>query len=565
MSETPEPDEVQAGTPASPPPGPAGEPDGSTEIVPAGDQPEAAEDTAPDPDDTVPGPDDTVPDPDDSVPGPDDSVPDPDDSVPDPDDSVADPEDTLPGTDDTFAGPEDTLPGTDDTFAGPEDTLPGTDDTLAGEPWAPPAPADLPTLTGPAPILMSFGPPAKQRRLTVAFRAILVIPHWVVIGVLGLAAGVVAFIGWWAALFTGQLPDWAHEFLTGVLRWQARVLGYAEFLTDEYPPFTLDDADYPIRLFTKKTRLNRLAVFFRVILAIPVYLLSAIVIFGMGLVSVVAWLITLITGRMPAGLHNAFAATLRFVVRYDGYLYLVTPEYPGGMYGDPPAAATATSEMSIAEVFPAEAAASEAAAPEAAAPEAPAPEAPAPEAPALEAAPAEAPTSSDDPWRLVLAGNAKTLVTVTMVVGLLGLGGGIGGLVAITGSAVNNAVQQRNAYNTVTTDYSSLGIVVSSFQGKLQACDGSLSCVTKLDAQLATAFQDFGSGVQGAGAPSSFSGQVSTLLAANAGVASDLNKLAGAQSADQYSSIGSSLNLQGDLNTWQAAFNHLSKSLKPSG
>jgi chorismate synthase len=165
----------------------------------------------------------------------------------------------------------------------------------------------------------------------------------------------------------------------------------------------------------------------------------------------------------------------------------------------------------------------------------------------------------------VLAGNAKALVTVTMVVGLLGLGGYVGGAVAITGSTVNNAVQKANALNAITADYNTLGGVVSSFQSSVQACNGSLSCVTKLDGQVATAFQTFGTELGSAGIPSSYSGETSTLVAATGSVAHDLNQLAGATSASQYTSIGSSLNLQAHLNSWQSDYNQLSKSLGPTG
>jgi hypothetical protein len=599
MSETPEPDEIQPG----PPPGPPDQPGGPTEILPAGEQSEATE--APRP---------SWPDP---------AAPDAGDFAP-PGSTAA-----GPGQGYTFAEPGG-------AFASQDATLAGQGSTFAGQPRADSAPADPRSVTGPAPVLMGFGPPASQQRVTVAFRAILAIPHLIVLIALVVAAEVVAFIGWWAALFTGQLPPWAHEFITGVLRWQSRVYGYLYFLTDQYPPFSLDDADYPVRLFTKQTRLNRLAVLFRVILMIPAVLLGALAGFGILLVSIVAWLITLIAGRMPAGLHQAFAAVIRFTARLGGYVFLVTPEYPGGLFGDTPSVAAGVPATGAAAALdaaapeeaaaldaaapeepaapdaaaPEEAAALDAAAPEepaaldAAAPEEPAaldaaapeeaaaPDAAAPEeaaaadaaapeeAAAPDAAAAEEPAagaetageatapqesaSAGDPWRLVLPGNAKALVTVTLVVGLLGLGGYVGGLVAITGSAVNTAEQQANAYNTVTTAYNHLRTVVGSFEGKVQACDENLTCVTKLDGQVAKAFQTFGSQLQGAGVPSSDSGEASALTLANTGVVNGFNMLAGAQSASQYSSVASSVNLEGYLDNWQRDYNQLSKSLKPA-
>ena len=64
---------------------------------------------------------------------------------------------------------------------------------------------------GPPPVLVAVADPAPQRRLTVLVRLILLIPHFIVLCLLMLAAYVVAFFGWWGALFTGRLPLWAGE------------------------------------------------------------------------------------------------------------------------------------------------------------------------------------------------------------------------------------------------------------------------------------------------------------------------------------------------------------------
>jgi Domain of unknown function (DUF4389) len=474
MSETPEPDEIQPGSP----PGPPDQPGDPTEILPAGEQSEAAEA------------------PQSSSPGP--AAPDADAFAP-------------PGS--TAADPDQDYPFADQASA------------FAGQPWAGSPPAELRSVAGPAPVLMSFGPPASQQRVTVAFRAILAIPHLIVLVALVAAAEVVAFIGWWAALFTGQLPSWAHEFITGVLRWQSRVYGYLFFLTDKYPPFSLDDADYPVRLFTKQTRLNRLAVFFRAILVIPVWIVSEIMTIGLILVSIVAWLITLVTGRMPARLHEAFAAIIRWDARFFGYLLLVTPEYPGGLWGDRAAR-------------PAEAVAA--------------------------AEPSEPVKTDSDPWRLVLPEGAKTLVTVALVIGFLGFAANIAYSSTRLYQAGNNAEQQTNAYNTVTTGYSHLRVVVSSFEAKVEACDENLTCVTKLDGQVAQAFQKFGSQLQGADVPSSDSAEASALTLANTGVVDGFSMLSGATSASEYSSLASSVDLEGYLNNWQRDYNQLSKDLKPA-
>jgi hypothetical protein len=79
-----------------------------------------------------------------------------------------------------------------------------------------------------------------RNRVTVFFRFLMVIPHLVVLMLLGIAAFVCFVIAFFAVLFTGRWPDGLRVFVVNVLRWSMRVQAYFMLLTDEYPPFTLD-------------------------------------------------------------------------------------------------------------------------------------------------------------------------------------------------------------------------------------------------------------------------------------------------------------------------------------
>jgi ABC-type multidrug transport system permease subunit len=82
--------------------------------------------------------------------------------------------------------------------------------------------------------------PEKMSRLTTFFRGILIIPHTIVLYFLAIAASFVAVIAWFAILFTGNYPKGMFDFYVGVQRWSTRLGGYSAFLTDKYPPFTMD-------------------------------------------------------------------------------------------------------------------------------------------------------------------------------------------------------------------------------------------------------------------------------------------------------------------------------------
>ena len=143
-------------------------------------------------------------------------------------------------------------------------------------------------------------------------------------------------IGWFGALFTGRLPQFAESYLSGYLHWQVRVSAYQVLLTDAYPPFTLGDSDYPVRVaIPPPGPLNRLAVLFRFILVIPAAIVSGLLVWGgWTIVLFITWLIMLVTGTMPASLYQAYAAVLRYYSRYLGYLLMLTSEYPSEIFGD---------------------------------------------------------------------------------------------------------------------------------------------------------------------------------------------------------------------------------------
>jgi len=91
---------------------------------------------------------------------------------------------------------------------------------------------------GDYPAVLYSARPALRRRVTVAFRIILIIPQLVVLYFLNLAAFAVLIIGWFAVLFVGRWPLGLQSFVTGWMRWTFRVNGYWSLIIDEYPPFS---------------------------------------------------------------------------------------------------------------------------------------------------------------------------------------------------------------------------------------------------------------------------------------------------------------------------------------
>jgi hypothetical protein len=71
-------------------------------------------------------------------------------------------------------------------------------------------------------------------------KALLLLPHFIVLWFLQIAAVIVAYVGYFVVLFTGKLPEGMFTFMAGVLQWYTRTSAWFFGLTDMYPPFSLD-------------------------------------------------------------------------------------------------------------------------------------------------------------------------------------------------------------------------------------------------------------------------------------------------------------------------------------
>ncbi|OGO01593.1 MAG: hypothetical protein A2Y90_02110 [Chloroflexi bacterium RBG_13_52_12] len=171
------------------------------------------------------------------------------------------------------------------------------------------------------------------------FKWLLAIPHYIVLGFLGIAFCVVWVIAFFAILFTGKFPKGLFDFNVGVLRWSWRV-GFYSFQalgTDKSPPFSLDpDPAYPADLDIKyPEKLSRGLIWVKWwLLAIPHYIIVAIfqgsnngggLVFVLALISAIA---VLFTGKYPQDLFKLVVGMNRWSFRAMAYVSLMTDEYP---------------------------------------------------------------------------------------------------------------------------------------------------------------------------------------------------------------------------------------------
>jgi Domain of unknown function (DUF4389) len=179
------------------------------------------------------------------------------------------------------------------------------------------------------PIRLVVNDDLQRNRLTVFFRLILAIPHFLWLTLWGVIAVLAWVVNWFATLIMGRSPEGLHNFLATYLRYATHVRAYTLLVADPFPHFTGKLGTYPIDLEVDPPESqNRLTVFFRFILAIPALLLTYILSQLNQLLAIFSWFVALVMGRVPEGLRNFAALAIRIESQTYGYVMLLTGRYP---------------------------------------------------------------------------------------------------------------------------------------------------------------------------------------------------------------------------------------------
>jgi hypothetical protein len=169
----------------------------------------------------------------------------------------------------------------------------------------------------------------RRSRLTVFFRLLLAIPHLIWLLFWSLVAVVVAVLTWIWTLATGRPPRPFHRFLSRWIRYTAHVYAFLFLVGNPFPGFLGAPGSYPVDLeLPPLERQSRWITGFRVFLAAPALIISG----GLGGAGLAAaflgWFVGLFLGRMPQGLRDLGAYSIRYQGQLNAYLYFVTERYP---------------------------------------------------------------------------------------------------------------------------------------------------------------------------------------------------------------------------------------------
>jgi hypothetical protein len=197
-----------------------------------------------------------------------------------------------------------------------------------------------------------------RSRLTVFFRLLLAIPHFIWFGLWGIFAAIGAFANWVIALFTGRAHQGLFRFLTAYINYMTHVYAYVSVAAGPYPGFTGDPGYVVDIVFDPPVRQNRWSILFRLILAIPALILIGVLVgFGGGgggtsryqstsgsstdqtyaaanvfgvvlFAGIVAWFYALFRARAPEGVQRLILYALHYAAQAWSYVFVLTDRYP---------------------------------------------------------------------------------------------------------------------------------------------------------------------------------------------------------------------------------------------
>ena len=198
------------------------------------------------------------------------------------------------------------------------DRYPNSDPEALGPEWELPA----------HPIKLELDDDGRRSRLTVFFRLLLAVPHFVWLFLWTVATFFAVLANWFVVLVRGRSAQPLHRFLAAYVRYDAHVTAFVTLVANPFPGF-VGAPGYPVDIaIAPPERQSRWITLFRLFLAIPAFFVSSALSVALFVVAFLGWFAALATGRMPTGFRKLGAYAVRYLAQTQAYWYLLTDSYP---------------------------------------------------------------------------------------------------------------------------------------------------------------------------------------------------------------------------------------------
>jgi len=180
------------------------------------------------------------------------------------------------------------------------------------------------------PVTLKIEYPEKSNKSTAFIRVVLIIPVVTIIALISSYAEALSLAVALMILFREKYPKWWFDWNLALTKFWLRIAAYGLLMRDEYPSTDDDqavkvDIPYP----DVKKDLNRWMPLFKWILVIPHIIVLIFIFIAVVFCTVFTWFAILLTGRYPKGIFDFVEGFLRWSLRVNAYVFLLTTdEYP---------------------------------------------------------------------------------------------------------------------------------------------------------------------------------------------------------------------------------------------
>ena len=175
-----------------------------------------------------------------------------------------------------------------------------------------------------------------SNKSTTFIRVVLILPVVTILALISSYAEALSLAVALMILFREKYPKWWFDWNLALSKFWLRIAAYGLLMRDEYPSTDDDqaiqvDIPYP----DVKKDLTRWMPLFKWILVIPHLIVLLLILIAVVVCSVFAWFSILFTGRYPKGIFDFVEGFLRWSLRVNAYVFLLTTdEYPPFRLGE---------------------------------------------------------------------------------------------------------------------------------------------------------------------------------------------------------------------------------------
>lgn len=179
------------------------------------------------------------------------------------------------------------------------------------------------------PATFSYSYTEPSSRIELFIRIIYLFVLGIIIEAWGIVTSLALIFQFFYVLIYAKKHQGAFEFMAGFFRFYFNVTAYTYLLTDERPPITSEDVEYPCRIkFSFEPTSKRLELLIRIFYGYVLSLIASLWGILVYFIVFIEWFYILFTAKKNFGLWEFSVRFINFYMRVNWYILIMSDERP---------------------------------------------------------------------------------------------------------------------------------------------------------------------------------------------------------------------------------------------